>query len=147
VVGVILIGSIPVGWEVDLIEEIGARIVADATCLGDRVFEATVSETGDPWLNLYDTYIEKNNCPHRRPVTPLFDYLKSLTEKPSAEGIIYRSVKYCHPWGLLGERIKKELSLPILRLDDDLTSPAMSGFRTRIGAFIEMLEARKARRA
>ncbi len=143
----LLLGSIPGGWEIDLVEESGARIVSDATCLGDRACEETAAETGDPWMNLYDTYVEKNNCPHRRPVTPLFDYVKTLIRKRPVDGIIFRSVKYCHPWGLLGERMKKEFSSPILRIDDDLSSPAMSGFRTRIGAFIEMLEARKARRA
>jgi benzoyl-CoA reductase/2-hydroxyglutaryl-CoA dehydratase subunit BcrC/BadD/HgdB len=145
----LLAGSIPGAWEQEIIENSGARIVADATCLGDRVFQLETRESGDPYFNLYESYIEKNNCPHRRPVTSLIDYIREIisqsTKKPGQkiDGIIYRSLKYCHPWGLLAERIKREIPLPILRVDDDLASPAVESLRTRACAFTEMLNAKK----
>ncbi|TKJ39140.1 hypothetical protein CEE37_12025 [candidate division LCP-89 bacterium B3_LCP] len=143
----LLAGSIPGVWELDVIESNGSRVVADATCLGDRVFHRLTSEKGDPVQQLYQTYVEDNLCPHRRPVTSTIDYLKNLMDERQIDGVVYRSVKYCHPWGLLAERMKKELEAPLLIVDDDLTSPAVENFRTRVGAFTEMLKMKLRRRA
>ena len=135
-----LAGSIPGTWELEVIEGNGARVTADVTCQGDRVFHDPVVENGDPLAQLYETYVENNLCPHRRPVTPLIEYMRELAAQRHVDGVIYRSVKYCHPWGLLAERMRNELGLPTLIVDDDLTSPAVESFRTRVGAFIEMLK-------
>ena len=168
---VMLMGSIRSGKEISIIEEAGGNVVADATCLGDRAFlypdgkylegghscppEArTINPTKggqecppsrinyEIMDTLYDHYIENNTCPHRRPYTPLIDYARELAELRQVEGIIYRSVKFCHPYGLAAKRFKTELNLPFLEIDDDLTLNASSSFRTRIGAFMEMLQAR-----
>lgn len=139
-----LLGSIPSGKELTVIEEMGGRVVADATCLGDRVFILPKSSAeSDPIEFLYQHYIEDNLCPHRRPYTRLIEYVKGMIDRRKVDGIIYRSVKFCHPYGLAAMRFKSELKVPFLQLDDDLTLQAISSFRTRIGAFIEMLEARK----
>ncbi|MBU0518653.1 2-hydroxyacyl-CoA dehydratase family protein [bacterium] len=143
----LLAGSIPGVWELAEIEKCGVSVVADVTCLGDRVFQFLVKESGNPWENLYDAYVEGNLCPHRRPVDPLIDNIKRMIDERAVQGVVYRSVKYCHPWGLLADRMKQELNLPVLVVDDDLTSPAVSNFRTRVGAFVEMLQSRSRRRA
>ena len=146
-VRLMLVGSIPSGKELDLISEMNGQVVADATCLGDRVFNQPDLSISDPVEYLYEYYIENNLCPHRKPYAPLIDYIKELAELRQIDGIIYRSVKYCHPYGLSSTRFKKELDYPMLVIDDDLTLQALSGLRTRIGAFLEMLESRKRKRA
>ncbi len=144
-----LFGSIPSGKELDIIEELGGWVVADGTCLGDRVVSPFAEQEGikggvsDPMRFLYRYYIEGNNCPLRRPYTSLIEYVKNLITERRAEGIIYRSVKYCHPFGLSVARFRSELNVPFLQIDDDLTLQATTSFRTRIGAFIEMLEMKK----
>ena len=138
-----LAGSIPGYWEMEAMENSGVTIVADATCLGDRVFHRHVEKNGDIWRNLYKTYVGDNLCPHRRPQTKTIKYLKELAEARRVAGVIFLTLKYCHPWGLSGVRMKEELGLPFLRLDDDLTSPARGNFMTRVGAFVEMLKNRK----
>ena len=138
-----LVGSIPSGKELYITQEIGGQIVADATCLGDRAFTIPNSTNSDPIEFLYQHYVEDNLCPHRRPYHPLIEYVRVLAERRKVDGIIYRSVKFCHPYGLAAFRFKTELNVPFLHLDDDLSLQAVSSFRTRIGAFIEMLEAKK----
>ncbi|NQT35345.1 2-hydroxyacyl-CoA dehydratase [bacterium] len=145
-VRIMLMGSVPGGYELDVIEEAGGNVVADATCLGDRSFLSLSSSDSDPIALLYESYVENNNCPHRRPLTPLIEYTRDLIVRRNVAGVIYRSVKYCHPFGLSADRFKAELGIPFLKLDDDLTSLAIGGLRTRIGAFIEMLEAMGKRR-
>ncbi len=137
-----LLGSIPSGKELTLIEEVGGQVVADATCLGDRAFILPKSSVSDPIEFLYQYYIEDNLCPHRRPYTRLIDYVKEMLVRRRVDGVVYRSVKYCHPFGLAATRFRKELDVPFLQLDDNLTLQATSSLRTRIGAFVEMLEAR-----
>ena len=145
-VRIMLMGSMPGGYELDVIEEAGGNVVADATCLGDRSFLPLSSSDSDPIEMLYESYVENNNCPHRRPLTPLIEYAQDMIIRRNVAGVIYRSVKYCHPFGLSADRFKAELGVPFLKLDDDLTSQAMGGLRTRIGAFIEMLEQSPKRR-
>jgi len=141
---IMLAGSIPGTWELAEIEETGADVVADVTCMGDRVFNNMIRLEGDSFENLYDAYVEKNLCPHRRPITNLLDYIHDLALERKVDGIIYLTLKFCHPWGLSAERMRKTLKgIPFMKLDDDLTSPALSNFRTRVGAFIEMLKANK----
>ncbi len=142
-----LAGSIPGIWELELIESNGAKIVADVTCLGDRVFHHLTPDCGNHIDQLYDIYVESNLCPHRLPVTPLLDYIKDVIARRKIDGVVYRSLKYCHPWGLLARRVREELELPVLTVDDDLTSPAVGNFRTRVGAFTEMLQMRARRTA
>ncbi len=142
-VRLMLFGSIPSGKEIALIEEIGAKVVSDLTCLGDRAFEIKDIPVENPMEYIYQYYIELNNCPHRRPFTPLIDYAKQQIRDRKVDGIVYRSVKYCHPFGLTAKRFKEELGIPFLQLDDDLTLQATGSFRTRIGAFVEMLQAQK----
>jgi benzoyl-CoA reductase/2-hydroxyglutaryl-CoA dehydratase subunit BcrC/BadD/HgdB len=137
-----LLGSIPSGKELDIIEDMGAMVVADLTCLGDRAFRLMETMDDDPLRALYLHYIENNLCPHRRPYDKLIEYTKVMIALRKVDGVIYRSVKYCHPFGLSAQRFRKELDLPFLELDDDLTLQAIGSFRTRIGAFLETLEAR-----
>lgn len=142
-VKILLMGSIPSGKELQIIEESGGSVIADATCMGDRAFRPYSVSDSDSIDLLYNHYVEGNLCPHRRPFTRLIDYVKDLAERREVNGIIYRSVKFCHPYSLSAKRFKEEIGLPMLIIDDDLTLQAVSSFRTRIGAFIEMLEARK----
>jgi benzoyl-CoA reductase/2-hydroxyglutaryl-CoA dehydratase subunit BcrC/BadD/HgdB len=139
-----LAGSIPGEWEVGEIEQAGGKLVADATCLGDRAFHTLTAETGDLFNNLYQSCVAENLCPHRRPQLPTLKYLRQLTEEQKVEGIVYLTLKYCHPWGLSAPRIRQFLpEFPMLILDDDLSSPALTNFRTRVGAFVETLTSRK----
>ena len=145
-VRLMLAGSISGAWELGEIENAGAEVAADATCFGDRAFHQVVDETGDPLDALYKAYVEENLCPHRRPMTPLIDYIKRLADERKVEGVVYLTLKYCHPWGLSAKRMKWELNLPFLHLDDDFTSPAINAFSTRVGAFVEMLKSKSRRR-
>ena len=146
-VRLMLAGSVPGHWELELIESMSAKIIADATCLGDRVFREIVPETGDPLKNLYTAYIENNLCPHRRPQHRIIEYIRNLANERNIGGIVFLTLKYCHPWGLSAVRFKNELGYSFLRLDDDLTSPAHGNMRTRVGAFIEMLKSGRHRKA
>ena len=138
-----LTGSIPGVWELGEIEAAGAEVVADATCMGDRAFANMVDLETEPFLGMYRAYVSENLCPHRRPVVPLIEHIKKLAQERQVRGIIYLTLKYCHPWGLNATRMRSELDgIPFLPIDDDLTSPAIGSFRTRVGAFVEMLQAK-----
>ncbi len=139
-----LAGSIPGIWETAAIEERNAVITADVTCLGDRAFHSIVAKTDNPLKALYRAYVEENLCPHRRPIHPLIDYIRELAASRKIDGIVYLTLKYCHPWDLNAKRMKTEFAeYPFLQVDDDFTSPAVGSFRTRVGAFVEMLKHRK----
>lgn len=87
---ILLMGSIPSGRELEIIEEYGGEVTADATCLGDRVFHNNHGILHDPYSYLFNRYIEGNLCPHRRPYQKLIEYIRNLIKERKIEGVISR---------------------------------------------------------
>ena len=62
------------------------------------------------------------------------------------DGVISETIRYCVPYchdlPLLTERLKEE-GVPILSLDVEYGSSGSGQIRTRVQAFLEMLEARR----
>ena len=128
----------------DLIEEDNqAIIVADNICTGTRWFHFPVEEKGYCLNNIVQTYHEKMICPHRRPYEPLFDFTKRQIKHWQPDGIIYRTLKFCHPWTFEVQTFKDRFELPLLHLDTDYSYSNIGQLRTRIQAFIEMIQSKK----
>jgi len=58
------------------------------------------------------------------------------------QGVVYKTLKFCHPWGFEARRFKDMIGLPFLHLDHDLSPSALGQMRTRIHAFLEQFVAR-----
>ena len=128
----------------DLIEENKqAVIVTDNICTGTKWFNFTVEEEGNCLDNIVQTYHKNMICPHRRPNNPLFDFTKEQIDQWKPDGIIYRTLKFCHPWTFEVQAFKDRFGLPLLHLDSDYSNSNIGQLRTRIQAFIEMLKSKK----
>jgi benzoyl-CoA reductase/2-hydroxyglutaryl-CoA dehydratase subunit BcrC/BadD/HgdB len=137
---------------INLIEENGrAAIVYDSICTGRRALreagafaaaDCAPSLESDPFESLTVLYHDQILCPHRRSNDRLFQVVAQEIPDLKVQGVVYKTLKFCHPWGFEAKRFKDLLGLPFLHLDHDLSDAAVGQMRTRIAAFIEQLTLR-----
>ncbi|MBM4236021.1 MAG: 2-hydroxyacyl-CoA dehydratase [Firmicutes bacterium] len=127
-----------------MIEEAGAEVVADDTCIGFRVWDKDVPHTTDPYDGLTEHYLINFQCPRtdRGPGIKRFDYLVERAKEYSADGVIGYVISFCDPHKFdypdLRDYLKKE-GLPMLLIDDNYSFEPAGAIETRLQAFIEML--------
>jgi len=133
-------------WKLhQIIESSGAIVVCEETCTGTRYFENLVDESVDT----LDTEIEalakrymNINCACFTPNSGRIDDILRLAKEYDVDGIIDVNLKFCNLYdteGFLVERSMKEAGIPVLGIETDYTDSDAQQLRTRITAFIEML--------
>ncbi len=131
----------------ELLEISGCRIVGDSLCTGSRqIVPINYKDKGDPFLQLARALLNRPQC--ARTVTPdnpggLATYILKEAQQCGAVGVIAHVMKFCDPY--LGRipavrEALEESGIPILVLEGDCTLRSLGQSRTRIEAFVEMLE-------
>lgn len=126
-----------------LIEEAGARIMADDLCSGGRTLRLTVPEDKDPLEALGDRYFTTYLCPtkYQGPLAHQEILFKEVQES-GAKGVIFLFYKFCEPYYFDYPDLKKLLEsrgYPTLLLELEDPSQAREQAKIRVQAFVEML--------
>ena len=115
---------------------------------GSRYFENLVDETkttlDDQFMALSERYM-KTNCACFTPNHGRIDDLLRMVKEYKVDGVIDCSLKFCCLYDTEKysvARALKEAGVPVLGLETDYTDTDAEQLRTRIGAFIEMLNNR-----
>ncbi|MGR3177656.1 MAG: acyl-CoA dehydratase activase [Candidatus Anammoxibacter sp.] len=127
---------------VKIIEDAGARVVADDLCSGSRYYDAKVDVTSDPYLALATRYLTRIPCSRMTNVTERIDNVIKRMKECSISGSIYHSLKFCDHNLYDYPLIKKEFAkhdIPILPLTCDYSSSSEGQIKTRVEAFVEQL--------
>ncbi|RZB33436.1 MAG: hypothetical protein SRB2_03989 [Desulfobacteraceae bacterium Eth-SRB2] len=138
-------------WKIpSLIEEMGAVIVADESCMGNRYLYDPVGLTEksmtDMMVSIAARYLMPCVCPSFAPNEDRLFRLLQMAEEFSIDGIIYYVLKGCviYDFELIRvEKIMKDKNIPVLRIETDYSSEDIEQLRTRIEAFVEMLGTKK----
>ena len=133
-------------WKLhNIIETSGAVVVCEETCTGTRYFENYVDESGttvdEQIENLAERYM-KINCACFTPNTGRMDDILRLAKEYKVDGVIDVHLKFCNCFATENyfvEKTLKEAGIPCLSLETDYTDGDAPQLRTRIGAFVEML--------
>jgi len=138
---------------ITLIEESGANVVADSLCIGTRDYWPHTEVGGDPMKALAHRYLEKINCPrtyrekvgetYQEDLASRFGDIGSLSKEFTVDGVILYIYKYCDPFGFEVPARKAYLdsiNIPVLYLEDEYSSGTIGRLRTRIQAFLEIIE-------
>ena len=64
---------------------------------------------------------------------------KRLYQDPHLQGVIYHTVKFCDYYGFEYSQLRRELTVPMLKLESDYTIQSSGQLRTRLEAFAESL--------
>jgi len=128
------------------IEDAGCRIVDDDLCMGARSFLVPEAAEGDPLDALADQYLARTPCPAFH--CPGFDpgtHLLERAQQAGADGVVFLLTKFCDPWAFDYAHAKNtldEADIPALMLEVEQNLPVPEQFRTRTGAFVEILQSR-----
>lgn len=146
------------GCEIDspefvrLIEDAGADVVMDDLCTGTRAFWEEVEETPDPIQGLAVRYLEKLHCPrtyraragtHEQDLENRFGYMREYAETFGLRGAVLYVIRYCDTQEFDAPSVRDYLGglgLPVLHIEDDYTLAGIESLRTRVQAFVEMIE-------
>ncbi len=138
-------------WKIpSLIEEMGAVIVTDESCMGNRYLYDPVGLTEksitDMMVSIAARYLMPCVCPSFAPNEDRLYRLLQMAEEFSIDGIIYYVLKGCviYDFELIRvEKIMKNKNISMLRIETDYTPEDIEQLRTRIEAFVEMLGTKK----
>ena len=133
-------------WKLhNIIETSGGVVVCEEMCTGTRYFENLVDESGttldEQFMKLSERYM-KTNCACFTPNTGRIDDILRMVKEYQVDGVIDCSLKFCCLYDTEKRSVStalKEAGVPVMSLETDYEDTDAGQLRTRIGAFIEML--------
>jgi bcr-type benzoyl-CoA reductase subunit C len=144
-----LVGSVMTNPEfIKSIEDLGVIVVTDELCTSTRYWSDPVILEGapSPLFAISRRYLNNFPCARMYPSTDRFDRIVKLAREAKVDGIISETIRYCVPYAhdvpLLSDRLKSE-NIPLLALDVEFGTSGSGQIRTRVQAFLEMVEGRK----
>lgn len=141
---VLLSGIVPEPMSIfDTISELGGIVVGDdLACCGRRLY--TPGQSTDPLRRMAEGIIFAPPDPTRgNPLQERRDHLLRLVEMTGGKGIIFYEIKFCEPELFDLPILQKELGaagIPSVTIELDLNDQLSQQIRTRIGAFLEMIQ-------
>ncbi len=140
---IILTGStIDEATLLQILDELGASVVADDFCNGARYFDTLVPEEGDPFDALAARYLSRVPCPCKhRALNAREEHLLKLVKEHQADGVIFYLKKFCdpHAWDYVPLAAALDRAkIPYLLLETEQSAP-VGQTRVRVEAFLEMI--------
>jgi benzoyl-CoA reductase subunit C len=130
---------------IEIVEEQGGLVVADDLCTTSRYFWHQADEAAEPMEALCGLLDRRVLCACMHPLEARLEHLLGLASRFRVEGVIDFTLKYCHPFlyeAPLRKRAMEARGLPTTVLEVGHDHSGHGQLRTRIQAFVEMLEAR-----
>jgi bzd-type benzoyl-CoA reductase N subunit len=144
-----LVGSVMDNPEfLQSIEETGGLVVTDELCTSTRYWsDPVIINNGEPVINaIAHRYLSNFPCARMYPSEERFDRIMALCRDFKVDGVISQIIRYCVPYAhdvpLLNDKMKAA-KIPLLNLDVEYGSSGSGQIRTRVQAFLEMMEAHK----
>jgi benzoyl-CoA reductase subunit C len=139
---------------IQTIEESGANVVIDDTCVGTRGYWSDVDTSNDLTGALAKRYLADIRCPrtfvsaengsndHLANLEARFGHIRQLAKDWRVDGVILQSVKYCDSHGFEVPDIKyylQHLGIPGIYIEHSYNEASVLPLKTRVEAFLEML--------
>ena len=128
----------------DIMEAAGADIPAADLCTALRYFDHLVDENSDDlYMALARRYLTGLRCARMAGLAERLTEVKELVQTYRVDGVVYTSVKFCdqhlYDAAYLMEKLKDE-GVPVLFLENDYIWGSLGQLKTRVEAFVEMLD-------
>lgn len=137
---------------IQLMEEAGARVVADRFCFGALPEREPIllNDTEDVLTQVCRHSLEMGKCPrymNAEKVQERQEYVRRLVQDYHADGVIYQQMKFCDYWGYerayASKNMREKYGVPTLSVDRPYVTGSSGQLRTRFQAFVESLEIKK----
>lgn len=137
-----------------MIEELGAQIVGDESCLSGRLLYDPVVPMDFSKTSIVRAlaarYIAACTCPVFDNVEDRIASLQTRLDESGAEGIIYHVLRGCVPYDFelaaIEEWAERE-NVPLLRVETDFSTEDVEQIKIRFEAFVEMIDQRRRAKA
>ncbi|NLX02848.1 MAG: 2-hydroxyacyl-CoA dehydratase [Syntrophomonadaceae bacterium] len=129
-----------------VLESSGAAVVVEELCTGVRYFENPVDEsrnTIDEQVKALAERYMKTNCACFTPNPGRIDDIMRLIKEYKIDGVVDYNLQFCGLYSTESYLVQKELKeagIPVLHIETDYSEQDFEQLRTRIQAFLEMLE-------
>lgn len=128
---------------VKVIEECGGVVVAFENCTGAKQYENLVDENHeDPYRAISDRYLDIG-CSVMSPDTRRYELLEELSERYKPDAVIEMTLQACHTYNIETFNVKRKcesMGLPFISVETDYGQADIAQLKTRIGAFMEMIQ-------
>ena len=137
---------------VGIIENTGARVVMDDISVGSKFYYADAEETDDPIDGIARYYLKKVPLPtfyrggdvdYKTGLELRFGYLRRFISEFGVDGVVLLVYRNCDPYGLevpAAMSYIESAGTPVFYVEDDYSASSHARLRTRIEAFLEILE-------
>ena len=145
----------PDNWKLpSLVEEGSPRgvIVADEQCSGERILNDPIGVdewSMDDMLNaIGERYLMASTCPcftSKDGNEDRINWLLTKVKESNVQGVIYYVIRGCMLYAMEYSRVKRALdkiNIPVYYLDTEYTREDVGQLKTRVEAFLELLNAR-----
>ena len=132
---------------IQIIEESGCLVADDDLCTGTRSYLLPPVSGNDPMDILTRGYLGRNPCPavHKDGFDPASAMMERVRQV-KADGVVFLITKFCDPFGFDYPHINSKLEeagIPSLMLEIEQHQAVSEQVRTRMEAFVEMMNSRK----
>ncbi|MEW6261410.1 MAG: double-cubane-cluster-containing anaerobic reductase [Thermodesulfobacteriota bacterium] len=129
-----------------VIESSGAVIVGEESCIGDRNIRDLVDESGTTVEELVDNLVDRYfriDCAVFTPNSERLDRIVDMAKEMKVDGVIHYGLMFCQPYAMEAHKVGKRLErdgIPLLSIETDYSMEDIGQLKTRVEAFIEMLQ-------
>jgi benzoyl-CoA reductase/2-hydroxyglutaryl-CoA dehydratase subunit BcrC/BadD/HgdB len=129
-----------------IIESAGAVIVGEESCVGERGTRNLTDDTGKTVDELMEAIVDRHfqvDCAIFTPNPDRLDHIQEMCKKCNADGVIHYGLQFCRPYIMESIPVEKGLeskNIPTLRIETDYSMEDVGQLKTRVEAFLEMIE-------
>ena len=145
----ILISGCPMAvpnWKLPwIIESSGAVIVGEESCIGERGTRNLTDDSASTVDELMEAIVDryfKVDCAIFTPNPDRLNHIEEMVETCKADGIIHYGLQFCQPYLMESISVEKAIeakNISMLRLETDYSMEDVEPLRTRVEAFIELI--------
>ncbi|HUT35297.1 MAG TPA: double-cubane-cluster-containing anaerobic reductase [Planctomycetota bacterium] len=145
----ILVAGCPMAapnWKVPaVVEQAGAVIVGEESCVGERGTRNLVAEDGETvdemLAAIADRYLNID-CACFTPNTERLDHVVEMARDLQADGVVHYALLFCTPYLMEARGVRqraRDEGIPMLEVETDYSMEDMGQLATRVQAFLEVL--------
>lgn len=128
-----------------IVENSGAVIVGEESCVGERGTRNLTDESGKTVEEMMEAIVDRYyrvDCAIFTPNPERLEHIQEMVAAYKADGVIHYGLQFCQPYlmeSMPVEKALEEKNIPCLRIETDYSMEDAGQLKTRIEAFIEQI--------
>jgi benzoyl-CoA reductase/2-hydroxyglutaryl-CoA dehydratase subunit BcrC/BadD/HgdB len=128
-----------------IVENSGAVIVGEESCVGERGTRNLTDETGKTVEEMMEAIVDRYyqvDCAIFTPNPERLEHIQKMVAACKADGVIHYGLQFCQPYlieSMPVEKALEEKNIPCLRIETDYSMEDVGQIKTRVEAFIELI--------